>query len=155
AARARLESLRKQADASRAALALARSNAEQIAVRRHQLQASEHGRAAAEAQKAKAEVRLAYAEVTAPLDGAVDVRAARAGEVLAAGQPLLTIVDPNDLWVRADVEESYVDRVRLGDAITVRLASGDERKGTVIFRGADAAFATQRDVSRTKRDIKT
>ena len=27
--------------------------------------------------------------------------------------------------------------------------------GTVIFRGVDATFATQRDVSRTKRDIKT
>jgi HlyD family secretion protein len=27
--------------------------------------------------------------------------------------------------------------------------------GTVFFRGLDAAYATQRDVSRTKRDIKT
>jgi HlyD family secretion protein len=30
-----------------------------------------------------------------------------------------------------------------------------ERPGTVFYRGADASFATQRDVSRTKRDIKT
>ena len=30
-----------------------------------------------------------------------------------------------------------------------------ERKGTVFYRGADAGFATQRDVSRTKRDINT
>ena len=37
----------------------------------------------------------------------------------------------------------------------MRLPSGDERQGTVIYRGADAGFATQRDVSRTKRDIKT
>ncbi|HXI30498.1 MAG TPA: hypothetical protein VNG89_18800, partial [Vicinamibacterales bacterium] len=49
----------------------------------------------------------------------------------------------------------YIDRVRLGDALTVRLPSGVERPGTVFYRGADAAFATQRDVSRTKRDIKT
>jgi HlyD family secretion protein len=39
--------------------------------------------------------------------------------------------------------------------MTVRLPSGAEREGTVFFRGADANFATQRDVSRTKRDIKT
>jgi HlyD family secretion protein len=57
--------------------------------------------------------------------------------------------------VRADVEETYIDRVRLGDRIPVRLPSGDVREGTVIYRGADAGFATQRDVSRTKRDIKT
>jgi HlyD family secretion protein len=83
------------------------------------------------------------------------VRAVRVGEVATAGQPLVTLINPDDLWVRADVEESYIDHVRLGDAITVRLPSGAERSGTVFYRGVDAAFATQRDVSRTKRDIKT
>jgi len=83
------------------------------------------------------------------------VRAARAGEVVNAGQPVLTLIDPNDLWVRVDVEETYIDRVRLGDHLTIRLPSGAELQGTVIHRGVDAGFATQRDVSRTKRDIKT
>jgi len=53
------------------------------------------------------------------------------------------------------VEETYIDRVKLGDRVKVRLPSGAEREGTVIFRGVDAGFATQRDVSRTKRDIRT
>ncbi len=35
------------------------------------------------------------------------------------------------------------------------LPSGAVREGTVFFRGVDADYATQRDVSRTKRDIKT
>ena len=60
-------------------------------------------------------MRLAYTEVRAPIAGIVDVRAARPGEVVAAGQPIVTLVDPDDLWVRADVEESYIDRIRLGD----------------------------------------
>ena len=38
---------------------------------------------------------------------------------------------------------------------TVRLPSGTVRVGTVFYRGVDADYATQRDVSRTKRDIKT
>ncbi len=59
------------------------------------------------------------------------------------------------LWVRADVEETYIDRVRIGDKLQVRLPSGEERSATVFYRAADGAFATQRDVSRTKRDIKT
>ncbi len=79
----------------------------------------------------------------------------RVGEVVNPGQPIVTLINPDDLWVRADVEETYIDRVRLGDKLTVRLPSGDEREGTVFYRGADASFATQRDVSRTKRDIKT
>jgi HlyD family secretion protein len=154
-ARAKVESLRKQADAQRATVALARSTAEQIAMKRHQLETNQRQQAAATAQKVKAEVRLGYTEIRAPIDGIVDVRAVRPGEVVSAGQPLVSLINPDDLWVRVDVEESYIDRVRLGDRLTVRLPSGVERPGVVFFRGVDASFATQRDVSRTKRDIKT
>lgn len=155
ASQARVDALKRQADAQRATVALARSNAEQTAVRASQLQTNQHLQAAAVAQRTKADVRLAYTEVRAPIDGIVDVRAARAGEVLAAGQPIVTLINPDDLWVRADVEESYIDRVRLNDHLTVRLPSGAEVDGTVFYRGVDASYATQRDVSRTKRDIKT
>jgi HlyD family secretion protein len=154
-AQAKLDALNKQVEAQRSAVALARANAEQVAVRRSQVQASEHMQAAAAAQQAKANVRLRYAEIHAPVDGIVDVRAVRAGEVVSPGQPVVTLINPDDLWVRADVEETYVDRVTLGQKLTVRLPSGVERDGTVIYRGVDAGFATQRDVSRTKRDIKT
>jgi HlyD family secretion protein len=37
----------------------------------------------------------------------------------------------------------------------VRLPSGNLLEGSVIFKGVENDFATQRDVSRTKRDIKT
>ncbi len=155
AAKARVETLRKQVEAQGAAVGLARSNAEQIAVRRSQLLANQHQLAAAGAQKDRAQVRLGYTEIRAPLDGLVAVRAARPGEVVGPGQPILSLINPDDLWVRADVEETYIDRIRLGDRMTVRLPSGVERVGTVFYRGVDANFATQRDVSRTKRDIKT
>src|SRR5262245_24231907 len=155
AAQAKLDALNKQIEAQRAAVALARANAEQVAVRRSQVQTTEHMHAAAAAQRAKADVRLRYTQVQAPIDGIVDVRAVREGEFVAAGQPIVTAINPDDLWIRVDVEESYIDRVRAGDKLTVRLPSGEERQGTVIYRGVDASFATQRDVSRTKRDIKT
>jgi multidrug resistance efflux pump len=155
AARAKLSALEKQVEAQRATVALARSGAEQVDARRSQVEASQHQEAAAAAQRTKASVRLAYAEIHAPIDGVVDVRAARPGEYVNPGQPIVTLVNPDDFWVRADVEETYIDRIRPGDILTVRLPSGAERAGTVFLRGVDAAFATQRDVSRTKRDIKT
>jgi len=155
ASQARLEALQRSIDAQRAALALARSTAEQVQVKRSQLRGNVHLQQAAAAQSAKAGVRLRYSELHAPIDGVVDVRAARNGEFVAAGQPVVTLVNPDDLWVRVDVEESYVDRVRLGDRLAVRLPSGQEREATVFYRGVDAGYATQRDVSRTKRDIRT
>jgi HlyD family secretion protein len=154
-AKSKVAALLKQIDAQKATVQLARSAAEQVAIRRSQLTSTRQQQAAAAAQSAKADVRLAYTEIHAPIDGIVDVRAARAGEVLNPGQPVITLINPDDLWVRADVEESYIDRVRPGDKLRVRLPSGEERDGTVFYRGADASFATQRDVSRTKRDIKT
>jgi multidrug resistance efflux pump len=154
-AKSRVAALIKQIDAQRATVELARSNAEQVAVKQSQVAATRQQHAAADAQRAKADVRLAYAEIHAPISGLVDVRAARAGEVVNSGQPVVTLIDPDDLWVRADVEETYVDRIKMGDRLTVRLPSGEEREGTVFYRGADAGFATQRDVSRTTRDIRT
>ena len=148
-----------EADAARTALSVAQSRANaaerQVANRRSALVASQQQQAAAAAQTTKANVRLTYTEITAPIGGIVDVRAARVGEFVTAGQPIVTLVNPDSLWVRADVEETYIDRIRLGDSLTVRLPSGTEQRGVVIYRGVDADFATQRDVSRTKRDIKT
>jgi len=155
ATKARVESLGKQVDAARAAVALAKSNAEQVAMKQDQLATSQKQQAAASAQRKKADVRLAYTEVHAPQDGIVDVRAARQGEVVAPGQPIVTLINPDDLWVRVDVEETYIDRIKIGDHLAVRLPSGADLDGTVFYRGMDAGFATQRDVSRTKRDIKT
>jgi multidrug resistance efflux pump len=139
------------------AVAVARADAaaRQVAAKRGALVAAQEQHRAATAQTSKADVRLGYSEIRAPIPGIVDVRAARVGEVVNPGQPILTLINPDDLWVRADVEETYIDHIRLGDQLVVRLPSGEERRGTVYFRGVDAGFATQRDVSRTKRDIKT
>jgi len=110
---------------------------------------------AAAAQSQKARVYLDYTKISAPTNGIVDVRAALEGEVVNAGQAIVTLINPDDLWVSANVEETYIDRIRLGDQLQVRLPSGATRMGTVFYRAVDADYATQRDVSRTKRDIKT
>lgn len=154
-ASARIETLTKQVDVERAALALVKASTEQVAARRSQVNVARQQLAAAGAQRVKAEVRAGYTQIRAPIDGLVDVLVHREGEVVAAAQPIVTLIDPTNLWVRADVEETYIDRVKDGDVLTVRLPSGSERQGTVFYRRADAAYATQRDVSRTKRDVKT
>jgi multidrug resistance efflux pump len=155
AATAHVASLRKQVQAADASVALAKSNYEQTAARRAAVEAFVHQLAAAGARREKAKVQLDYTEIRAPIPGIVDTRAALQGEVVNAGQAVVTLINPDNLWVRADVEESYIDRIHLGDKLKVRLPSGTQREGTVFYRSVDADYATQRDVSRTKRDIKT
>jgi multidrug resistance efflux pump len=154
-AQAAVDALRKQVDVQRALLSLAESNAQQVTVRRSQLDANKRQLAAAAAQQQKAEVRLNYTQVRSPIDGVVESRAALEGEMVNAGQTIVSLINPDDLWVRADIEETYIDGIRDGDKLVVRFPSGMERTGTVYYRAVDADYATQRDVSRTKRDIKT
>lgn len=132
-------------DAARAAYDSARARVDSV---RQQI-------AAVGAQKQKAEVYLKYTKIRAPTNGIVDTRAALQGEVVTPGQAIVTLLNPDALWVRADVEETYIDRIHLGDEMQVKLPSGAARGATVFYRGVDADYATQRDVSRTKRDIKT
>lgn len=155
AAQAHVESLKRQIDVQKATVSLARSTEDQIAIREADLRAGRHQVAAAGAQTKAAEVRLGYTEIRSPIDGLVSERAALQGEVVNLSQPIVTLIDPDNLWVRTDVEETYIEGIELGEKMMVRFPSGDERQGKVFYRGVDADYATQRDVSRTKRDIKT
>ncbi len=154
-AEAQLAAARKQVQAQRAALALARSNAEQVAMRERALASTRRQLAAAQAQNEVAKVRLGYTEIRSPIAGLVALRAALEGEVVNPAQPIVVLYDPEKLWVRADVPETDIHLIRIGEHLPVRFPGGFERTGTVYFRGVDAEYATQRDVSRTKRDIKT
>ena len=123
-------------------------------MRRSQLQAMERQQAAAGAQTSKAQVRLDYTEIHAPIPGTISVLAARQGEVVNIGQPIVSIVNPDDLWVRADVPETFLDRIRLGDRMPVRFPDGMVREGTIFYRGVDADYATQRDVTKASATSK-
>jgi HlyD family secretion protein len=107
------------------------------------------------AQKNQAAVRLGYTDVYAPVTGTVSVRAARQGEVVNIGAPIVTIVDLTDTWVRAAIPETFADHIGYGDVLKIRLPGGTSTSGKVFFKGVEGDFATQRDVSRRKRDIKT
>ncbi len=153
-ARARVQSLTDQVKAREAALAVAEANRRQVSVRESDLAVTRAQLAQARAQKAEAETRLGYTKILAPLSGVVSVRVARRGEVVQPGAPIVTIIDINDLWVKTDVEESYINRLALGDKLQVRLPSGETLVGELFFKGVESDFATQRDVSRVKRDVK-
>jgi HlyD family secretion protein len=103
----------------------------------------------------QANVQLGYAQVFAPVSGKVNVLAARQGEVVAAGAAIVTIMDLTQTWIYAPLPEIQADAVQVGDSLRVVMPSGATLQGKVINKTAQADFATQRDVSARKRDIKT
>ena len=109
----------------------------------------------AQAQLAGADTRLGYTKIYAPVTGTVSVRATRQGEVVNPGSPIVTIIDFGDTWVRAEAPETEARFVSVGENLKVRLPAGQPIEGQVIFKAVEGDYATQRDVSRRKRDIKT
>jgi multidrug resistance efflux pump len=103
----------------------------------------------------QARVTQSYAQVFAPVSGRVNVWATRQGEVVSAGTPIVTIQDLTQTWVYAPLPETQSDAVQLGDSLRIVMPSGGTVWGKVINKAAEADFATQRDVSDRKRDIKT
>jgi HlyD family secretion protein len=155
AQQATVQSLKDQVSAADADLNTAVANTHQAHAAASTVQSTRGQLANAEAQLKEAEVRLGYTKIYAPLNGTVSVRAAREGEVLTAGQPIITLVDLSDTWVRAAIPETESDNIGLGYTLRIRLPGGTVTSGKVFFKAPEADFATQRDVSRRKRDIRT
>jgi HlyD family secretion protein len=155
ASKANVKALEDSVKAQDAALGVAQANRKQVDVRSSDIATTLAQLEQARANAAETETQLGYTEIYAPIDGIISVRVSKQGEVVAQGSPIVVVVDVDHLWVRADVEESYIDSVQFGQTLRVKLPSGKIIQGQVFFKGVENNFATQRDVSRTKRDIKT
>jgi multidrug resistance efflux pump len=150
-----VQSLEQQVSAAKADLDMAIANVNQAHAALSTVASTRAQLDNAEEMLKQAQVRLGYTKIYAPVTGTVSVRAAREGEVLNPGQAVVTIIDLSDTWARAAIPETYADHIGLGDMLRVRLPGGTVVSGKVFFKSAEADFATQRDVSRSKRDIKT
>jgi multidrug resistance efflux pump len=153
---AAVETARENVSAAEAALRQAQAHELQTSVAARTVASTRGQVLNAKALADQADVELGYAKVVAPVDGKVNVWAARQGEVVAAGTPIVTIMDLTQTWVYAPLPETQADTVQLGDTLRVALPSGATVDGKVIAKAAEADFATQRDINGgRKRDIKT
>jgi multidrug resistance efflux pump len=155
AAQAAVDSARENVAAAEASVRLAKANTIQAEAAAKTVAATRGEMQNAQAMLSQARVQLSYAQVVSPITGKVNVRAARQGEVVAAGTPIVTVMDLSQTWVYAPLPETEADSVQIGDNLRVVMPSGATTQGKVIAKSAEADFATQRDVSRRKRDIKT
>ncbi|HHN94162.1 MAG TPA: HlyD family efflux transporter periplasmic adaptor subunit, partial [Anaerolineae bacterium] len=110
--------------------------------------------AVAEAQvhQAEAAIRLIDAQIaqltlTAPLDGLVTARSARAGETASSGMPLLTIANLDEVTLVIYVPENRIGEVHVGQAVDVTVDSFPDRvfRGEVVYIAGEAEF-TPRNV---------
>ncbi|EGF33938.1 Membrane fusion component of tripartite multidrug resistance system [Oxalobacteraceae bacterium IMCC9480] len=139
-ARTALQSAESAAVAAREQLASNRVLTDQTSVAQHPTVL----RAAAQVQAAY----LATARMTlpAPIAGYIAKRSVQVGQRIAAGMPLLSIVPLDSLWVDANFKEVQIDRMRIGQPVTLHsdvYGSKANYHGKVIglSAGTGSAFA--------------
>jgi membrane fusion protein (multidrug efflux system) len=122
-AAAKLESARRQAAAA----------GSQVSASGAAVRSADARLAAAEAAVSNSRLQLSYAYISAPVAGTVARRNAEIGALVQAGQTLMSIVPDENVWVTANLKETQLTHVRVGDRaeFTVDAYPGRKFEGRV------------------------
>ncbi len=112
-----------------AALALAKSNLDQIEVRKKDLTTAQASVSRSESQLKDANERLDDTLVTAPISGTILEKNVEEGQVISSrlsstageGTPLITMADLTKIYVRTDVDENDIGKVQPGQFVTIKV----------------------------------
>lgn len=88
-----------------------------------------------------AELQLANATIKAPVAGVVALKSVEDGEVIVVGQQLFSIADLADVWIAANIEETYIGRIKVGQVVEFTIDAFPDRKFT--GRVSEVGSATQ------------
>lgn len=114
-----------------------RSAEQQSQILRAELKKAEAAALASQAELAAAELALSRTRVTAPVRGVVAQRKARVGGYARVGEPLLTLVPLDSLYIEANYRETQLARVRKGQPVDIAVDAlpGVRLKGHVESLG--------------------
>lgn len=111
---------------------------------RAQREVAQAGVKNAEAAVHDAELQLTFTTINAPVDGFVAKKTVESGRRLQPGQALMAVVE-SDVWVVANLKETQMAEVKIGQAVTIDVDAvpDHEFKGRVdsFQQGTGAVFA--------------
>lgn len=121
--------------------------------RHEEVTAAREAATAARAQLAALRSREGELVLTAPARGVVLLRNFEAGELVQPGQPVLTLGDPESLWVRVYVAAPEIGRVRLGARAQVIATGFGSRTfpGRVVMIATSAEFTPRAALTEEER----
>jgi membrane fusion protein (multidrug efflux system) len=140
-AQARLVRAEEEINENRAKLNVAQANTGEVTLKQRRVESLKGKLKEATAELEAARLKLAHTTVTSPIDGIVAKKISHIGEVISAGQPVAVIVDLNHIWVEANLEETQVEHVRVGQSVDLKVDAYPDTgfTGKVINIGAATA----------------
>ena len=76
---------------------------------------------AADAAVQNAKLQLGYTRVVAPTAGIVSRKQVEPGQLVQAGQPLLTLVDDSGVYITANFKETQLAKLRIGQPVDIEI----------------------------------
>jgi HlyD family secretion protein len=84
-----------------------------------------------------------YTHIAAPMDGLITVRKAEVGDTITPGTPIFQMVDLDQIWVAAWIDEAQVAPLQEGQKGTIKLRSGRVFQGKVVRLNKEADTVTR------------
>lgn len=140
-AEARLARAEEEINENQAKLKVAKANTGEVKMKQGHVNSLKGKLEEAKAELKVARLQLAHTTITSPVDGVIAKKIANIGEVIKASQPVAVIVDLNNIWVEANLEETKVEHVRLGQSVDLEVDAYPKTRftGKVINIGAATA----------------
>jgi len=91
----------------------------------------------AQAALKSAEIQLADTTIKAPVTGVIGLKSVEEGQIVVFGQPLFSIINLNDVWIGANIEETYIGRLKIGNQVDFTIDAYPQKKfsGQIIEVG--------------------
>jgi len=81
----------------------------------------------------------------APINGIVIKKQGTVGEVISAGQTIAMLIDPNKLYITANIEETKLGKIRQGQKVDITIDQFSSKKFTgkikYVGRASNSTFA--------------
>ena len=106
---------------------------EQVEASRARLAAAEAKVRQNQAMVKQAELNLEYSTVKAPVKGIVSRKGVEVGQVIQQGQPLMTVIPLDRIWITANFKETQLEEMRPGQRVKIEVDAygGREFSGKV------------------------
>jgi membrane fusion protein, multidrug efflux system len=84
-----------------------------------------------------AKLQVSYTKIFAPVSGVVSKKAIQEGQLIQAGQPMMSLVQSNEVWVTANYKETQLEGMNVGNDVLVKVDAfpGIDFKGKVESLG--------------------
>jgi membrane fusion protein (multidrug efflux system) len=84
-----------------------------------------------------ARLQLSYCNIIAPFDGVCGERAVQEGQLINAGQNLVSLVVSNDIWVTANFKEIQMEELAIGKKVKIQVDAFEDKS----FEGVITSFS--------------